>query len=95
MGNGSVWESDWLIERHTTRCLKPFIMYGVRCAGCKGSQCHSVGGGCGPEVREPALADRWSQGDGERCSYGARGDGEGSRGRWSEYCMQESVGRWV
>lgn len=50
---------------HTTRCLKPFIMYELRCAECEGNQCRSVLGGSGPEVREPAPADRWSQGDGE------------------------------
>ena len=41
---------EWIEEgdRHTTRCLKPFIMYGRRCAGPEGSQCHSVSRGSGP-----------------------------------------------
>lgn len=57
---------------HTTRCLKPFIMYGLRCAECEGKQCRSVLGGSGPEVREPALADRWSQGGGEAATVARR-----------------------
>ena len=35
------------------------------------------------EVRKPALADRWSQGDGESCGWGACGDVMGVRRRRS------------
>jgi hypothetical protein len=46
------------------------------------------------ELRKPALADPWSQGDDEGCSCGACGDEMGMRGRRRGRIMQESGGRW-